>query len=56
MLSEQLEKERLLKKALEENLQKKCLTESIIRKQEKELRETEILLEKMHTTVYFRRS
>jgi hypothetical protein len=58
MQSEQLllEKEFLLKKELDKNLQKKHLVENIIRKKKEELKETEVLLEKMQTTVFFRRS
>jgi len=51
-----LEKEFLLKKELDENLEKKRFVENIIRKKKEELKETEVLLEKIQAIVYFRRS
>jgi len=45
-----------LKKELDENLEKKRFVENIIRKKKEELKETEVLLEKIQAIVYFRRS
>lgn len=50
------EKQSLLKKMLDENLEIESFLECTIKKQREELKEVEALLEKIHTTpIYFSR-